>query len=95
METIENLRERVQQNSGHEGNVTSDVEKATSALPSMTWLIAAGVSMAASLGLKIAGKDTAATFVGQWVPTLLIIGLYNKIVKVAGSDRRETQSAFH
>lgn len=28
-----------------------------------------------------------ATFVGQWVPTLLLLGIYNKIVKVAGSDR--------
>jgi hypothetical protein len=26
-------------------------------------------------------------FIGQWVPTLLIFGLCNKIVKVAGSDR--------
>jgi hypothetical protein len=28
-------------------------------------------------------------FVGQWVPTLLLLGVYNKIVKVAGSDRYE------
>ena len=26
-------------------------------------------------------------FIGQWVPTLLLLGVYNKIVKVAGSDR--------
>jgi hypothetical protein len=28
-----------------------------------------------------------ATFVGQWAPTLLLLGVYNKIVKDAGSDR--------
>jgi hypothetical protein len=28
-----------------------------------------------------------ASFVGQWAPTLLLFGVYNKIVKVAGSDR--------
>jgi hypothetical protein len=28
-----------------------------------------------------------ASFVGLWVPSLLLLGLYNKIVKVAGSDR--------
>jgi hypothetical protein len=28
-----------------------------------------------------------ALFVGQWAPTFLILGLYNKLVKVAGSDR--------
>lgn len=27
------------------------------------------------------------TFIGQWVPTLLLFGVYNKIVKVMGSDR--------
>ena len=26
-------------------------------------------------------------FLGQWAPTLLLLGVYNKIVKVAGSDR--------
>lgn len=30
-----------------------------------------------------------AGFVGMWVPSLLILGVYNKIVKVAGSDRSE------
>jgi len=25
-------------------------------------------------------------FVGQWVPTILILGLYNKLVKQHGSD---------
>jgi len=30
-----------------------------------------------------------AGFVGQWVPSLLLLGVYNKIVKVAGSDRTE------
>ena len=26
------------------------------------------------------------TFVGQWAPTFLILGLYNKLVKQLGSD---------
>jgi hypothetical protein len=28
-----------------------------------------------------------ASFIGMWVPSLLLLGVYNKIVKVAGSDR--------
>jgi hypothetical protein len=28
-----------------------------------------------------------AGFIGMWVPSLLLLGVYNKIVKVAGSDR--------
>ena len=35
---------------------------------------------------KLAGKDHAANFVGQWAPTFLILGMYNKIVKLQGSD---------
>ena len=39
-----------------------------------------------SLGLHLAGRKDHALFVGQGVPTLLILGLYNKIVKVAGHE---------
>jgi hypothetical protein len=42
---------------------------------------------------RVEGRAPLASFVGQWVPTLLMFGLYNKIVKVAGSDRA-TSSSF-
>lgn len=38
-------------------------------------------------GVRAQPRAPLATFVGQWVPTLLLLGIYNKIVKVAGSDR--------
>ncbi len=38
-------------------------------------------------GINAQPRAPLATFVGQWVPTLLLLGVYNKIVKVAGSDR--------
>jgi hypothetical protein len=47
--------------------------------------------MVASLGLQATRNRRLATFsnfLGHWVPTLLIFGLYNKLVKVAGHDRR-------
>ena len=31
-------------------------------------------------------------FVGQWAPTLLILGLYNKLVKQHGSDFTDTRA---
>jgi len=31
-----------------------------------------------------------AGFIGMWVPSILLLGVYNKIVKVAGSDRLGT-----
>lgn len=73
-----------------EGPVARAIEMETSRIPSDVWLWMAGASMLASLGLQFfGGKKTRdhSLFVGQWVPTLLILGLYNKIVKVAGSDR--------
>ena len=41
-----------------------------------------------SLTLRALGNRHDALFVGQWAPTFLLLGLYNKIVKVAGSDQQ-------
>ncbi len=70
-----------------EGFMAKAIEDQTAKLPSDTFLWAAGASIAASLLLQVAGRKVESNFVGQWAPTLLILGLYNKIVKVAGSDR--------
>lgn len=69
-----------------EGIVARAIEEQTAKLPSDTFLWLAGGAIAASLTLKIMGQDKTALFVGQWAPTFLILGLYNKLVKVAGSD---------
>lgn len=69
-----------------EGSVARAIENQTAKLPSDTFLWLAGGSIATSLTLKIMGRDKDALFVGQWAPTFLILGLYNKLVKVAGSD---------
>ena len=69
-----------------DGVVARTIEQQTAKLPSDTFLWLAGGSIATSLALKMMGRDTDALFVGQWAPTFLILGLYNKIVKVAGSD---------
>jgi hypothetical protein len=49
-------------------------------------LWAAFGSIAASLAFKFSRKDHASLFVGQWAPTFLILGLYNKLVKLYGSE---------
>jgi hypothetical protein len=43
-------------------------------------------SMALSLMMMVMGRRNVANFIGQWVPTILIMGLYNKLVKVEGSE---------
>ena len=69
-----------------EGRVARAIEEQTAKLPSDTFLWLAGGAIVGSLTLKLMRRDKDALFVGQWAPTFLILGLYNKLVKVAGSD---------
>jgi hypothetical protein len=69
-----------------EGRVARAIEQQTAKLPSDAFLWAAVGSMGLSLALEIMGEERKANFVGHWAPTLLIFGLYNKIVKLQGSD---------
>jgi len=69
-----------------EGKTTTAIERNTAKLPSDLFLLAAGGSIAASLALKLSGRNRDALFVGQWAPTFLILGLYNKLVKMFGHD---------
>jgi len=72
-----------------EGRVARAIEEQTAKLPSDTFLWIAIGSMATSATLQLMGNKQASVFVGQWAPTLLILGLYNKLVKQLGSDRTE------
>ena len=40
--------------------------------------------------LRFLNRKSAALLVGQWAAPLLIMGLYNKIVKTEGHDRPES-----
>ena len=74
-----------------EGKVAKAIEDQTAKMPSDWFLWAAVGSMAASLMLQSTGRRQMSNFVGQWAPTLLILGLYNKVVKIAGSDQTESR----
>ena len=69
-----------------EGYVAKMIEEQTAKLPSDVFLWAACGSIVGSLAFQIMGDNKKAVFVGQWAPTFLILGLYNKLVKVHGSD---------
>ncbi|MEX2359229.1 MAG: hypothetical protein WEE51_12950 [Pirellulaceae bacterium] len=75
----------VQQHS--EGKVARMIEEQTAKVPSDAFLWAAFGSIGGSIFLQMMGRQHESLFVGQWAPTFLILGLYNKVVKVAGSDR--------
>ncbi|HYG75969.1 MAG TPA: hypothetical protein VEK08_13275 [Planctomycetota bacterium] len=61
--------------------VTTNIERVTSKVPSGVFLGLGIACIAASASLALAGKTKQANFVGMWVPTILIMGLYNKLVK--------------
>lgn len=69
-----------------EGPVARSIEQQTAKLPSDLFLWAAFGSIAGSLIFKMSGKNHEALFIGQWAPTFLILGLYNKMVKLHGSE---------
>src|SRR5215218_4195256 len=75
-----------------EGTLARSIEQQTAKLPSDLFLWAALGSMGMSLALELMGDEKKANFVGHWAPTLLTLGLYNKIVKLHGSDPSTTSS---
>lgn len=79
-------RSHMSQHDHSEGALARMIEDQTARLPSDAFLWTAVGSMGLSLALELAGKRHLGIFVGQWVPTILIFGLYNKIVKTVGSD---------
>ena len=72
-----------------EGPVARTIEKQTAKLPSDTFLWLALSAMAASATLQLSGKKHVSLFIGQWAPSFLLFGVYNKLVKQLGSDRTE------
>lgn len=72
-----------------EGTIARSIEQQTAKLPSDTFLWMAVGAMTASATMQVMGNRGVSLFIGQWAPTFLILGLYNKIVKELGSDRTE------
>jgi hypothetical protein len=83
--TSSNDRAGVSMHQG-EGAVARMIEEYTVRIPSDAFLWAAGASIVGSLTLQCIGEQSKANFVGQWAPTFLILGLYNKLVKLHGSE---------
>src|SRR5580692_6930746 len=85
-ETVQMTDYRVTKGEATEDQVTAAIEKVTAQVPSSIYLAAALASMAVSVSFKIAKKTDMALFIGQWAAPFLILGIYNKLVKLHGSD---------
>lgn len=68
-----------------ESSLTRLLEQQTAKVPSHWFLAGAFGSMLGSVGLELMGKRSLSRFVGMWAPSLLVMGVYNKLVKTLGS----------
>jgi hypothetical protein len=79
----------------NEDTLTTNVEMQTRRIPSISFLGVAIGCMAASAILMLSGRKTWANFVGQWAPTILVLGTYNKIAKTFSAPIDEKQRLHH
>jgi hypothetical protein len=68
-----------------EGMLARLIEQQTAKLPSDFFLWCAFGAMGLSLYLELTDRRERSRFVGMWAPTLLNMGIYNKLVKLMGS----------
>ena len=71
----------------YEDRATETVERQTAKVPSLTFLGLAVGAMAASAALVLTGRTQLGNFIGQWAPSILIMGVYNKIAKEVAAPR--------
>ncbi len=67
-----------------ESSFTRLLEQQAAKVPSDVFLFASLCAMATSLGLEIVRRSRGARFVGMWAGPLLVMGVYNKLVKTLG-----------
>ncbi|MFP4597989.1 MAG: hypothetical protein ACLFVJ_07045 [Persicimonas sp.] len=75
-----------QQTTRHQGQTTNARRKTSighqvSRLPSDFFVWAALGSVAGSFYLRMQGEQDKSLFVGQWAPTFLAFGVYDKIIR--------------
>jgi hypothetical protein len=77
----------------YEDRGTEMVERQTAKVPSIAFLGLAVGAMAASAALVLTGRKQLGNFIGQWAPSILIMGLYNKLAKEIAVPKRDFAGA--
>ncbi|HEX6939562.1 MAG TPA: hypothetical protein VF158_09125 [Longimicrobiales bacterium] len=67
-----------------ERGFTRLIEQQTAKIPSDVFLFLALGVMGASLALEISGNEKLGRSIGMWATPMLIMGVYNKLVKIVG-----------
>lgn len=63
--------------------LTKKIEEQTTKIPSDVFLFSALGVIGISFVLKCMNKKDDANFIGQWVAPILLLGIYNKMVKLS------------
>lgn len=82
-------RSAVQERRNPDGIVSRTIEEQTAKLPTDIFLWGALGSIAISLYFEVTGNPDKSRFVGQWVSPFLLLGVYNKLVKVTNPERTQ------
>jgi hypothetical protein len=69
--------------------LTTTVNRMTAGVPSSAFLGIALAAMIVSLLLQTSSRGKWGNFIGQWVPSCLLFGLYSKAHKLATPRARE------
>jgi hypothetical protein len=69
--------------------LTKSVKEYAASMPSSAYLGAAAGAMILSLVCELTGRNKWSNFIAQWVPVCLIIGVYNKLVKLEAYDQTD------
>lgn len=76
---------RVVRDDHAEGLLARLIEQQTARLPSDFFLWCSLGAMGASVYLRLTDRKEISQYVGMWAPSFLIMGVYNKMVKLWGS----------
>lgn len=71
-----------------EGRLATLIEDQTAKVPSDAFLWTAFAALIGATVLTATKQKAAAQIVGQLAPVLLLLGVYNKLVKLHGHDRQ-------
>ena len=78
------------QNPQHrEGPIAKAIEKQTAKLPSDVFLWLGLGCLGAAMVLRAMRRSNTGLLVGEWASPFLIMGLYNKLVRLEGTDNTD------
>jgi hypothetical protein len=69
-----------------EGMIARSIEEQTAKLPSDIFMWAAFACIGLGAYFELTGRYEKSRWIGEWPTNIMLLGLYNKLVKVAGSD---------